>query len=418
VSRLGLDTIGSLFTGYGGLDMAVLSVFPSAQLAWVAEHEPATEQSPKPRDAAAHLLAHRHPGTPNLGDVAGVDWRTILRVDVLTGGFPCQDLSHAGRRAGLSPGTRSGLWTRMADAIDHLRPALVLVENVRGFLSAAADSDLESCPWCLGDAGDGEPPLRALGAVLGDLADLGYDAAWHGLRASDVGATHQRFRVFVLAWPADSDSVRRDGRPWTLRPGRRTEPTDRRGGATDTNGQGQQGTQPEQGHDVPHGSPAADDASDGRHEGWPAPAGLVRGSDAAVGGDAAASDADGDRARRDARVVPGEAGEDGRPDLDVHPAGDAGLTDWGVYGAAIRRWEHVLGRGAPSPTEPGRTGQRLSPRFVEFLMGLPDGWVTDVPGITRADQLRMLGNGVVPQQGAAALRRLLAMRAAALRDPS
>ena len=75
---------------------------------------------------------------------------------------------------------------------------------------------------------------------------------------------------------------------------------------------------------------------------------------------------------------------------------------------AIRRWERVLGRPAPSPTELSAKGaQRLSPRFVEFMMGLPAGWVTDVPGLSRNEQLKALGNGVVPQQAAAALRLLL-----------
>lgn len=80
---------------------------------------------------------------------------------------------------------------------------------------------------------------------------------------------------------------------------------------------------------------------------------------------------------------------------------------WGAYGPAIARWEAVTGRPAPRPTEPGRTGERLSPRFVEFLMGLPEGWVTDVPSLSRNAQLKALGNGVVPQQAELALRLLL-----------
>ena len=83
------------------------------------------------------------------------------------------------------------------------------------------------------------------------------------------------------------------------------------------------------------------------------------------------------------------------------------VLDWGIYGAAIARWEAILGRPAPRPTEPGRTGERLSPRFVEWMQGLPDGWVTDAPGLSRNAQLKALGNGVVPQQAAVALRLLL-----------
>ena len=80
---------------------------------------------------------------------------------------------------------------------------------------------------------------------------------------------------------------------------------------------------------------------------------------------------------------------------------------WGEFAPAIERWEHVLGRAAPAPTQTNRTGKpQLSPRFVEWMMGLPAGWVTDVD-ISRANQLRALGNGVVPQQGAAAVTHLL-----------
>ena len=85
-----------------------------------------------------------------------------------------------------------------------------------------------------------------------------------------------------------------------------------------------------------------------------------------------------------------------------------GCALWGQYAPAVHRWETALGQTAPSPTEPGRDGKpRLSPRAVEFMMGLQAGWVTDVPGLSRNDLLKLLGNGVVPQQGAAAIRPLL-----------
>jgi DNA (cytosine-5)-methyltransferase 1 len=81
---------------------------------------------------------------------------------------------------------------------------------------------------------------------------------------------------------------------------------------------------------------------------------------------------------------------------------------WGDYAAAIARWEHVLGRPAPAPTQTSAKGNpQLSPAFVEWLMGLPAGWVTDVPGITRNEALKALGNGVVWQQAEAAIRFLL-----------
>lgn len=82
------------------------------------------------------------------------------------------------------------------------------------------------------------------------------------------------------------------------------------------------------------------------------------------------------------------------------------MTDWGIYRPAIERWERTLGRPAPAPMEPGRARPRLSARFVEWMMGLPDGWVTGTPGLTRTQQLRALGNGVVPLQAQAALEHL------------
>lgn len=181
--------IGSLFSGFGGLDdgsvRALLALGArSVRVAWVADIDP----------GASRILAHRYPDIPNLGDITAANWTAMEPVDVVTGGFPCQDVSLAGNRAGLRPDTRSGLWAHMCYAVSILRPQLMVAENVRGLLSAPAHSDVEPCPWCLGDA-NGEPPVRALGAVLADLADIGYDARWQGLRASDVGAPHARGSV-------------------------------------------------------------------------------------------------------------------------------------------------------------------------------------------------------------------------------
>lgn len=83
-------------------------------------------------------------------------------------------------------------------------------------------------------------------------------------------------------------------------------------------------------------------------------------------------------------------------------------VDWGQYGPAVERWEQVLGRPAPKPTEAtGRDGQQqLSARFTEWMMGLDEGWITGVD-LTRAEALKACGNGVVPQQAALALRLLL-----------
>lgn len=181
--------IGSLFSGYGGLDLAVTAV-TGAEVAWHCEWDAAPSK----------ILEKNLPGIPNYRDVTKVDFTQVEQVDILTGGFPCQDLSLAGKRAGLKDGTRSGLWSEFARAIDTIKPKLVVIENVRGLLSATAHSNVELCPWCMGEERT-EPTLRALGAVLGDLADLGYDARWTGLRAADAGAPHNRFRVFIVAYP-------------------------------------------------------------------------------------------------------------------------------------------------------------------------------------------------------------------------
>jgi DNA (cytosine-5)-methyltransferase 1 len=181
--------IGSLFSGYGGLDLAVTAV-TGAEVAWHCEWD----------DAPSKILEKNFPGIPNYRDVTKVDFSQVEQVDILTGGFPCQDLSLAGKRAGLKDGTRSGLWSEFARAIETIKPRLVVIENVRGLLSATAHSDMEPCTWCVGD-GSTEPSLRALGAVLGDLADIGYDAKWTGIRAADAGAPHNRFRIFIIAYP-------------------------------------------------------------------------------------------------------------------------------------------------------------------------------------------------------------------------
>lgn len=187
-------TLGSLCSGYGGLDLAIEAEF-DAETLWVSDIDP----------AACKILEARFPEAHNIGDMTTVDWSEVPPVDILSGGTPCQDLSSAGRRAGMTEGTRSNLWVSMREAISVIRPSLVVWENVRGALSAKATSD--------SDMGSGEGSmdtgqLRALGRVLGDLSDLGYDAEWTLIPASGVGAPHRRERVFVLAWPsADSGSL-------------------------------------------------------------------------------------------------------------------------------------------------------------------------------------------------------------------
>lgn len=119
--------LGSLFPGYGGLDLAIEHAL-GAESAWYADINA----------PVAAVFSHHWPGIPNLGDVQHIDWAKMPRVDVLCGDFLCQDISTVGCKAGLVPGTRSGLWAHMADAIAALQPGLVVIENVRGLLSAHA----------------------------------------------------------------------------------------------------------------------------------------------------------------------------------------------------------------------------------------------------------------------------------------
>lgn len=116
-------------------------------------------------------------------------------IDVITGGFPCQDLSLAGAQAGID-GARSGLWAELARVIGHVRPRYAVLENVSALVS--------------GDRG------RWFGRVLGDLAAIGYDAEWHCIQAADVGAPHIRDRVWVIAYPSSS-GVRQQPEPVTGR---------------------------------------------------------------------------------------------------------------------------------------------------------------------------------------------------------
>ena len=385
--------------------MGVQSVLPGRTL-WHSEIDP----------GACKVLAHRWPDVPNLGDITAVDWATVEPIDILTGGFPCQDVSHAGRRAGLirgEGGTRTGLWAEMLTAIKTLRPRLVVAENVRGLLSARADSDMEPCPWCLGDDDD-RPALRALGAVLGDLADIGYDAWWTGLRAADIGAPHGRFRVFIFAWPADlgaaADAGGEHWEQWRLAaPGQAAswralgQPSGRDRAPVELL------PTPKASNNENRSSAWANGPNLGEGALLPTP----RATDGTKGGPNQRGSS-GDLMLPSAvqllptpRVTQAGYADDGRggKSLDVEARrGDR----WGDYAAAIARWERTLGRPAPNPTKPGRTGNpRLNPQLVEWMMGWPAGHVTNVPGITDPQALRICGNGVVPQQAAAATRALL-----------
>ena len=139
------------------------------------------------------ILRKHWPLVPCFPDVEALSGSQIEeRVDVICGGFPCQDLSNAGRRGGLA-GKRSGLWAHFARLIGEIRPRYIIVENVPGLL------------------------VRGMGEVLGDLATLGYDAEWDCIPAAAVGAPHLRARIWILAYPSGKRNEAHDticaGRP-------------------------------------------------------------------------------------------------------------------------------------------------------------------------------------------------------------
>lgn len=220
--------IGSLFSGYEGIGLALKAIWPDAETVFVADVCKVTKTGVghyEPHRSPCTILAHHFPDVPNLGDVSLIDWSPWRgRVEIVTAGFPCQDVSAAGRRAGLKEGTRTGLWSQVVRAIRELQPRLVVLENVPGIFTAPAAGEVEPCPWCLGD-GDDEYGLRALDAVLADLASVGFDADWTVVPASGVGAAHKRERWFCAAYPA--------GQPWRFEHGD--------GGAAADAGQGGRG---------------------------------------------------------------------------------------------------------------------------------------------------------------------------------
>jgi len=154
---------GSLFSGIGGIDLGLERAGMSC--AWQVEID----------DYANRVLAKHWPDIPRFRDVREVGKHNLERVDLIAGGFPCQDVSVAGLNAGLS-GERSGLWREYLRIVCDLRPRFIIVENVAALLG------------------------RGAGRVLADLASVGYDAEWQTIQASDVGAPHSRARIFIVAY--------------------------------------------------------------------------------------------------------------------------------------------------------------------------------------------------------------------------
>src|SRR5690606_12604835 len=155
--------LGSLFAGIGGFDLAAERV--GMEVAWQSELDP----------HASRVLAHHWPDVPNLGDIH--DITEPPAVDVLCGGFPCQDYSVAGRGAGLA-GDRGALWWQMHRIIAECRPTWVVGENVHGLTTSRHQDSLRT--------------------IIGSLVDLGYGVVWRVLDAQWFGVAQRRRRVFIV----------------------------------------------------------------------------------------------------------------------------------------------------------------------------------------------------------------------------
>lgn len=441
--------LGSLCSGAGGLDMAVEAVF-GAETVWHCEIN----------DAASNVLAHRYPGIPNHRDLTTVDWDSVESVDIITGGYPCQPFSHAGQRKGTDD--ERHIWPEVREAIRRVRPRYAFLENVAGHRSLGFDRVLGDLAedgldvrWTSLRAADiGAPHGRERLFIL--VTDPTRDAGWHrdDVRAG-WGAGQQRTAAGRSGnapnstgdgrhegWPeparlvGGSDAPIGGDGPVDLLPTPRA--SDRKGTDNETewsrhspglaamtyhllptpnavdgspNGSAQQsleslqlGRRQQHLTDLPRLLPTPR-SSDCFGAGVHGDGGLDLRTAVSLLQTPSVADALGGHltrsgARSDEPLLPGQA-----RDMDGQ--------QWGKYAPAIHRWERIVGP-APSPTEPNRNGKpRLNPAFSEWLMGWPAGWVTDVPGLSRNDQLRIIGNGVVPQCAEAALSWLLSLEGVA-----
>ncbi|MCK5023322.1 MAG: DNA (cytosine-5-)-methyltransferase [Candidatus Aenigmarchaeota archaeon] len=163
-----------LFAGVGGIELGLERSGASRPVCFVEKNKYCQD-----------VLSKRFPEVPIWDDVKTFDgkyWKG--KIDIISGGFPCQDISGSGKGEGIKEGTRSGLWFQYKRIIGEIQPLFALIENVRDIT------------------------IRGLNIVLADLASIGYSSEWFVLSASDMGAPHLRKRCFILAYP----SLMRSGR--------------------------------------------------------------------------------------------------------------------------------------------------------------------------------------------------------------
>ena len=334
---------GSLFSGIGGLDLGFdLAGFVCA---WQVENDPFCRR----------VLDKHWPTVPKFGDVQTVGNHNLEPVDIVIGGFPCQDLSQAGKRRGLG-GERSGLWFEFARVVREVVPRFVVVENVPGIF------------------------VSGLGRVLGDLAASGYDAEWFCLSANSQGAPHIRDRAFIIAHRGHAHGQSKSALPVDARqapgvPSSCPVPNAKRHGVRDEwQRRGKQ-------YSEPGASVAPDDGPQGAlsHAHGPGP---THGGQGNAGrelgpGRCAAGLGGTGQGRPRAEALPHADGGTGGRGADLPGGRTQGRTTSGGAGASGSRYRWWDGPSAWA-TEPG----------VGMLAnGIPD----------RVARLRALGNAVVPQ---------------------
>ncbi len=292
--------------------------------------------------AASAVLHHRYPDVPNVGDLTTLDFYRMPFVNVLTAGYPCQPFSHAGLRKGSDD--HRHLWPYIEEAVHILRPPLCIFENVQGHLTKGG------------------------GTVVRSLTSMGYSVRWGLVRASDAGAPHRRARVFIVASHPDRE-----------------------------HGYGSRDTGKTGGVNLQTAIAENTDSTVGDERRQPAPGEAQSGR--------ARADVGGPDRVGTVNLLPTPTARDhkGRNQRDDDSCLPGAVQTFGKYAPAVARWEDTLGVPAPSPTMPGRNDKpRLNPAFAEWMMGIP-GWITDVPGISHTQALKMIGNAVCPQQALLAL---------------
>jgi DNA (cytosine-5)-methyltransferase 1 len=329
-------TFGSLFAGIGGFDLG----FERAgfQCKWQVEID----------DYATRVLERHWPDVHRERDIRQCGRHNLERVDCIIGGFPCQDISYAGKGAGLD-GARSGLWYEFARVVCELEPRIVCVENVSALLT------------------------RGLDQVLGTLASFGFDAEWHCIPAAAVGAPHIRDRVFILAY--------RNGQSALPQYAEMAELPDNCRNTNGRNGK-RNGTQREVQARTNTDACGNGDVADTEHDGFTAATGKHQ------------RDKQHQRRSKKPASVKQPTGSCGRCKVSGDVANTNGTQRQGGRLSGGTRTEHAdTGSGSWWATEPavGELVDGVSGGLVRFAGRVATG----IPN--RVHKLRCLGNAIVPQ---------------------